>query len=303
MKLKYIKRTTKTNRQELLNKALQEEMEQLRKDWVPRKRRPFLLSNVSIRETNTGKENFSGKYLENEEKHIIEINKQFIIWCQKHPIKHVRRRNYEKLRDIIRHELIHAFVRERYQPCTFIKNVNHDASPIFLLCLATMAGTSGHDCFKAFCTTELFEESMCIFDIEELDYIIFTMLQEYNNICKKLKNFGSTDTTKNVYKNNIAIENMFSFASRQAGLTKKIEGVHKIKCLTADKKILNLEMKVNSWEIGCNVQAENLEKLFLKKLDCKAELSNKVEDFRIFAENGDTIKTITLKEENIRLCA
>ncbi|NFC75129.1 hypothetical protein EXN06_19985, partial [Clostridium botulinum] len=55
--MKYIKRTSKKNRQELLNQALREELEFLRKRCFPWKRREFLLAPIEIRENKFNNKN------------------------------------------------------------------------------------------------------------------------------------------------------------------------------------------------------------------------------------------------------
>ncbi|ACO84547.1 hypothetical protein CF081_06520 [Clostridium botulinum] len=314
--MKYIKRTSKKNRQELLNQALREELEFLRKRCFPWKRREFLLAPVEIRENKFNNKNdltTAGKYQKIKTgkykyKHFIEIRKNILINCQKVPLAYYRKNSYKELRSVIRHELCHAFIEERYENIfSNLENKNYDASPIFLTVLNWVFGNSGHDCCKKFIHTDYSFESNCIIDsFEELDNYIFKMLKDFNEVTEKLKELGNKEEFVQGKTNNLfVITNKFHFSSRKCGFNKFIEHDWVDIFKNKDDKYSKVHNINRTWEIGCNVTPDKLLHLYNRKQNCKAQYySNKKQLVTITNKNMNTekitiddMKTIILKEE------
>ncbi|NFC21033.1 hypothetical protein EXN04_09440, partial [Clostridium botulinum] len=84
MKLEYVKRTFKSNRQKLLNRALNEELEFLRKRIYPWKRHDLLIDDIQIKERRfyleKDMDNAAGLYQYDEKEcvHYIYIDRSYI---------------------------------------------------------------------------------------------------------------------------------------------------------------------------------------------------------------------------------
>lgn len=163
----------------LLESLLKRELEYLRKRFRPYKRRPFLNNKVTI-DIKDGDKNVLGLY-ENTKKdkrdykytHIIYITNTSINDYKRYYKWRMKRCAINRLRDTIRHELIHAFVFEEFEEWETIENCYGDYSPIFLGCLYWANGYSGHPFTNAFYKTDLFNK---IKDCKKYDIVYIHLL-------------------------------------------------------------------------------------------------------------------------------
>ncbi|MBY6996497.1 hypothetical protein FDF15_13600 [Clostridium botulinum] len=311
--MKYIKRTSKKLRQELLNKALREELEKLRKRFYPYKKRDFLFNDIEIQEKNflneEGMENTLGLYEYDKEnsKHIIHIHKLSILDVQKVPIAYYRRYHYKKLKRVLRHELIHAFAYENYEwKCnSFIIGKEKDSSPIFLALLYFANSHTSHDCIVGFQKTDLYKKVMSNYfkKYEDLEEYLNNYLLEYSEAINEIKEISNKENfIKGKCQNVFSIKNTFEFAPRENGLIKFSEttgeDVYKI-----SNKLEKYKMTTRNWYIGCNIEPNRLLELYNRKEDCdpryyitKKQLVT-IKNINTEILTTEDMKTIILKEE------
>lgn len=201
--------------QELLNKLLAKELELLRKRFKPYKRRPFLHNKVIIKVVKN-EPNVAGYYLNTKKNkrqyrytHEICITQTVIndykIYCKYH-MKKVGKQN---LINVIRHELIHAFVFEEFEEWECIEKCHGDYSPIFLGCLYWANGVSYHTYINEFNNTDLCKS---IKECKNYDSV-HTILLRYI--------FSLEGTVRNINKEIGPFKELkISFNSRNAGIVK-----------------------------------------------------------------------------------
>lgn len=170
---------------DLLESLLKRELEYLRKRFRPYKRRPFLNNKVTI-DIKDGDKNVLGFY-ENTKKDKRDYKYTHTIYITNTSIKDYKRYckwrmkicAINRLRDTIRHELIHAFVYEEFEEWETIGNCHGDYSPIFLGCLYWSNGHSGHPYTNAFYKTELFNK---IKDRKNFDMVYLHLLEYISSL-------------------------------------------------------------------------------------------------------------------------
>lgn len=222
----------------LLDKLLQKELEELRKRFRPYKRKPFLRNKVTIDlDLKCKEKNTLGYY-----KNTRENKRQ---WKYEHKIflTKLSRKRYETycnvindkkwgvgyLREIIRHELIHAFVYEEFDEWEMIEGCNRDYSPIFLACLHW----SGLD--SPYPYTNKFKESDLYKNIEKCknyDMVYMYLVHYIGDLERSVRKINEKlNTDSNNYKKlNI------SFNHYEAGMIKKSY----VSCITRSKKDNNI---------------------------------------------------------------
>jgi len=296
-RMELVKRTCKKSRQELLNKLLKEELEELRKKCFPWKRKSLLLDEVIIKEFDLKDGITKGRYSYENGKHIIQVNKLTICACQRMPNNWIREDYRKTLKIIIKHELIHAFVNERYE--ALVSNIEgklHDASPVFLTVLNWCGGYSGYDCFNNFEHTDNYLQSLhCFNTFEQLDKHIIKMLFDYRNAIKDLEDMDNIKEFRvGKVKGLNSISNDFKFSSSNCGFNKTAE-VKRETMMKIDGKYIKTSVTNRYWEIGCNITPEQITKLYNKKQDCYAPSWNFA---RTVTEliNGEMKTTKILKE-------
>lgn len=184
----------------LLNKILKSELEFLRKRFRPYKKRLFLRNDVRIsidlREQNDRilgyYENTKSFKRQRKYTHKIFITKLSLNDFRRTIKVHYKRFGLSKLRDTIRHELIHAFVFEEFEQCRLIDNSYCDYSPIFLGCLAWCCCPSGHPYTNNFFKTELYRKMSECKNYDDwyaclIDYI-FALENTVRKINQEMKN-------------------------------------------------------------------------------------------------------------------
>ena len=166
----------------LLNQLLDKELELLRKRFRPYMRRSFLRNKVTIKVSRSNDDNCAGYYenTKENERQMKYTHKIFITENYMESYKcwlnwHMKRFGIFNLRQVIKHELIHAFVFEEWEEWGDIKNMHGDYSPIFLGCLYWCGGTSGHQYTYEFKRTDLGEKIQCCRKYDDL----FLVLQKY----------------------------------------------------------------------------------------------------------------------------
>lgn len=197
-----MKNEKQLNRQEILDKALENELKYLKKKIYYRQRRTLLIDDVRVEESNFKNKEIVGLYEYDEENftHIIKVSTEELdkeIARGRKKVDIYTRTLGLTLRDIIRHELVHGFVTEKYQYIVpKIGHINADASPIFLSVLTFVKGDTSHSCKWAFKESELYKEVRGINDYKELHARLIKLLMKYREISdffQKMKQFSSLE--------------------------------------------------------------------------------------------------------------
>ncbi|WP_195949288.1 hypothetical protein [Clostridium saudiense] len=222
----------------LLDKLLQKELEELRKRFRPYKRKPFLRNKVTIDlDLKCKEKNTLGYYKNTREnkrqwkyEHKIFLTKlsrkRYETYCN---VINDKKWGVEYLREIIRHELIHAFVYEEFDEWEMIEGCNRDYSPIFLACLHW----SGLD--SPYPYTNKFKESDLYKNIEKCknyDMVYMYLVHYIGDLERSVRKINEKlNTDSNNYKKlNI------SFNHYEAGMIKKSY----VSCITRSKKDNNI---------------------------------------------------------------
>ncbi|CAM2830431.1 hypothetical protein HAHI6034_05100 [Hathewaya histolytica] len=208
----------KKERQAYLQELLNKELEELRVKCFPWKRRDFLLNKVAIEEDYKLDDETSGQYqtIENDKgmTHKITLNPILLTsilnykWIGQYCLN--KRYYKRRLQQTIRHELVHAFVREEWEKLTDIEGVYRDASPIFLATLKFLKGVSHHDACEDF--TRKSELYLKVLDMsfenkkyEEFRLEMLKLILEYEKEIRDI-NVENKNSTK------------FEFSYRNSGL-------------------------------------------------------------------------------------
>lgn len=222
----------------LLDKLLKKELEELRKRFRPYKRKPFLRNKVTIDlDLKCKEKNTLGYYKNTREnkrqwkyEHKIFLTKlsrkRYETYCN---VINDKKWGVEYLREIIRHELIHAFVYEEFDEWEMIEGCNRDYSPIFLACLHW----SGLD--SPYPYTNKFKESDLYKNIEKCknyDMVYMYLVHYIGDLERSVRKINEKlNTDSNNYKKlNI------SFNHYEAGMIKKSY----VSCITRSKKDNNI---------------------------------------------------------------
>lgn len=290
-----------TDRQELLKKLMDEEIERLRGICFKYQRRPFLRRPITIMESDLSFIPASGVYEEIEKtdkcrySHLIKINTQQIDDYVKYKynvydsMAGITKKWYKKrLKVIIKHELIHAFVNEQYDQWIEVEGAHKDASPIFLAILYWLSGISTHQCVRAFLESKIYKDIQEIETFKGLDAYICKLLLAYDKEVDKLKDVR---IMRNQERIDYCISNNFSFANREPGLFKSIQSRHNI-LLNDHGAFTNVCIECNSYEIGCCIMPEDIKKLVSRKRNSQFKFFEYKKRYLI---NGEQIKEIKIK--------
>lgn len=190
----FMNRTQRKESRLLLNKLLKIELEQLRKIFIPYKRRALLINKVTI-EIKSGEKYVLG-YYENDKKTNRQFKYTHKIYITEYHLKgyynycklSMKRNALLELRDTIRHELIHAFIYEQFDDWEFesIKNCNSDYSPIFLSCLYWCGGRTGHKYTDKFLDSELYLRIKELKKYDQVQTILLTYMFEFEKILRDI---------------------------------------------------------------------------------------------------------------------
>lgn len=158
----------------------------------------------------------------------------------------------KRIKDTIAHELIHAYVYEKYEWCGYDYGFHKDGSPIFLSILTFLGLPSGHDTMRSFKHTELYKKVKEFSNFEVLEVYLIHLSIEYEKTFGALENI-ILGKDKKVYSNN------FEFSNG------KITGVKGKSTLTLIAQ--GYIGKVSSFIIGPNTDVNNLKELVFSKID------------------------------------
>jgi hypothetical protein len=261
----------KIERQALLEKLLHQESEFLRKRAFPYKRRPLLASNVTIEEGDLSARKSVGtyEYLKDANTHKITISSKIIddwytpiYWNEWNKYYKIGKKyDKERMRNTIRHELIHAFVKENYNDMCEIQEANSDASPIFLLALDFFFATSNHECVKAWKESQLcYDNRTGFIDFQAFDDYIIKLCFQYNKVVTKL----NKSIEEEIIKSKKCTSNIFIFASRNPGFTAEKSITDKIYVLGTKDKIV---AAANLFEVGCCIQPQEIERYVADRIN------------------------------------
>ncbi|MBZ9624435.1 hypothetical protein G9F71_016410 [Clostridium sp. FP2] len=154
----------------------------------------------------------------------------------------------EILKNTIKHEIIHAFVKERFRGKY---NYARDASPIFLSILDFLSIESGHKAAEQYRYSKIKEYLADVKDFNELLEELFTLEFEYDQKFRDLEVIN--------INNNILCLNYFNFnQGDNAGLTASSTTI------VLDKN--EIAFKYNVFEVGCNITPCMIKQLVERKL-------------------------------------
>jgi hypothetical protein len=257
--------------QNLLDRLMAKELLKLKRQFFKFRHINFLRHKITIASKNLIEDvptGASGLYVKIEGKHQFDFSHSIFI-DEVIVNEYVNyKRNYfdytyggiskryykNRLKQVIKHELIHAFVEEYYGGWIDINGVSNDASPIFLAVLYWCGGRSNHNCIRAFRKSELFNKIKDFTEFKDFDVFITRLLMDYEKIYNKWKD--------GIKINDSLVKNRFYFSPRDAGLKKCMQ----LKTEWVSKAKINIKnMEYNSFEIGCCIMPDAIEKLLEKK--------------------------------------
>ena len=273
--------------QELLNKLLSKELEILRKRFKPYKRRPLLHNKVSVRVAKN-KYNLAGYYINTKKQerqykytHKIYITQTTIddykIYCK----YHMKQKVIERIREIIRHELIHAFVFEEFEEWGWIRNCHSDYSPIFLACLYWAKGVSHHPYVKEFNNTDLYKSIKGCNNYDSVQTILLDYIFSLDKTVRDInKDIGPFKELKII------------FNDRNAGIVKNTYFKQTI-IVNYDNKLLNKSKVCLELGIGFLVDNNKL----LEKYNYKftnGSLAKYYDERKLYFKGEDLLKEIVI---------
>ena len=157
-----------------------EQLEWFRRKMYKYKRRDLLFYNVEfhlLSELENVSDNAAGRYIyeETEEVHKIYIlDKQLDDYKNNYFAKTYWTKFLKNdVIHTIRHEILHAYVKERFRYICKIDHCEADASIIFLMHLQFFKVTSGHDCAYSYRHSEIYKKVKECKDYEEFLTIYF----------------------------------------------------------------------------------------------------------------------------------
>lgn len=290
-----------TERQDILEKLMNREIETLRSKCFKYQRKSFLQNPITIMEADLSAIPAAGQYEEvgKTDKfhftHLIKVDTQQINAYVNYKYNvydamiGITKKWYKKrLQTIIRHELIHAFVNEQYEQWIEVEGAHKDASPIFLAVLYWLGGISTHDCVSAFFQSKIYEDIQEINTYKEFDRYISKLLLAYNKEADNLKFARIIDKQGKIIS---CVTNNFSFANRDPGLYKSIQS--RLNVLQNNQgDFTNAFIECNSYEIGCCIMPEDIKKLVSRKRNNQFEFFDYKKRYLI---NGKQIREIKIK--------
>lgn len=252
------------NSQELLNKLLKQQLSELKKKCFKYKHNtPFILRDLTIESGDLSELKASGIYKKLDGKHKFDFTHKIVIddgvidqylnfnpnlyWFNKWDYKN-------QIKDVIKHELVHAFVREHYSGLFNISGISNDASPIFLSVLYWLGGSSNHNCVKAFKRTELYHKLKEFESFQELDNHLTQLLLDYDRIANKHKD--------GIMMGKVLVTNSFMIGARNAGINNYCQ--YRLSVIS-DIKSETKALETNLFEIGCCTMPEDIDALISKK--------------------------------------
>jgi hypothetical protein len=298
---------TKEDRQEFLQYMLDKELEKIRKKIYKYQRRDILYYPVIIEEIEFETSTTAGRYFWDEENeiHKIQIKRNLVgnYISQYYRWWHPKSRDKFNLIDTIGHEIVHAFVKERFEHVfSKIKYKNRDASPVFLMVLQYLGYTSGHHCEANYTCSQMWRD---IQDLksknakwDEVFNYILLYLKEIESLRQDLnKKYEYKNIEDNVYGQTID----FDFSARGSGLRKMAEvNLNIVGYVLDKKKFTNAGIKNTTFEIGSMINADEIKKLIYKKLTNGMKADIHVEEIKKMScidGNNNSVKWLYDKRE------
>lgn len=241
--------------QSILEKFLGQVIKKLKKQMYPRKHRKLLLREVVI-VTDRLTRPVIGRYKIIEGGEYDYTHRIIICTSLLDNYLYTRsRKTYYKnmIKDTIGHELMHAFVKERYE--RFFESSFNDGSPIFLSLLAFLNISSGHRAMESFKHTELYKRVKEFDNFDEFEDFIFFKLMDYRAKFKELGQIRN-EGDKRVYANE------FIFSSG------KVTGLNGLSTITGEDK--GVIYKTSLFEIGPYTEIEDIKDLVIKKIEANS---------------------------------
>ena len=277
----------------LLDKLLQKELDELRKRFRPYKRKPFLRNRVIIDlDLKCKEKNTLGYYKNTREnkrqwkyEHKIFLTKlsrsYYEMYCNNFNDK---KRGIKRLRETIRHELIHAFVYEEFDEWEMIEGCNRDYSPIFLACLHWSGLDSPYPYTNKFKESDLYKNIEKCKNYDMVYMYLVHYIGDLERSVRKINKNLSTDSN-NYKKLNI------SFNHYEAGIIKKAYA----SCIVRRKK--GNEMRIEKavemdLGIGFLVTPNDIELNYERKLNNNSMATIHVETAWYLVNNELKQKTI-----------
>lgn len=243
--------------QPLLDKLLIQSMKELKKEMFPRKHIKLLYNDIDIAPKEMD-EKILGTFEFDELKHYRYRYHIFVSYyvLNKYLDYDFCKRSFKKeIKDVIKHELIHAYVLEEHEYCTSIKGIYFDSSPVFLSILTYLGIPSGHKAMRSFKHTDLFKEIKSCNTFNELENtILFKIIINHGRRFKKVETIMDKDRKTIFY-------NIFKYGY---GSTTGIKGLSTLTFTDVDSGCI---CKASEFEIGPCADIENLESLVLKKIN------------------------------------
>ncbi|KAJ48912.1 hypothetical protein BD780_003790 [Clostridium tetanomorphum] len=246
--------------QEDLNKLLLKVQKELKKKMFPRKHIKLLWRDVNIGlkkldETILGTyETIKDKDNELKIHHKININ-NWVYDEYKNGLYGIgieKRYCKRRLKNTIAHELIHAYVYEKYEWLGDEYGFHRDGSPVFLSILVFLNIPSGHAAMKAFKHTDIYKKVK--------EYVSFKSLEIYliHLTCEYEKKFRDLETIILQDENKVYINNFTFSAGGTTGLKGEVTNTAIIKgCMS----------KANIFTVGANTDINKLNDLVLSKVN------------------------------------
>lgn len=312
--MKKSKETSTTEGQTLLKQLLDEEINKMRIKAYPWQRSPFLNDEITIEEADLSELHAIGLYRSEEIKelkyiHHIYIGTGLLTSYKNEKDKWWKKIIEDRIRTTIKHEICHAFTKEKLSWISDIKGIDYDSSPIFCAVLYFFDAPSNHEYFS-FVTTELgkkvreCKKERCDNNFKAFDHllsILISYIVEFNNVTRKLEvQTTITKDTNNVPIKQIEYRNNFLYSDKSYGLlgSMKMENEN-ISLISANNKKNFFQLHLNDyfWEIGCNVSPQNLEEILNKKKGADITNFKTKEQSKTYMVNAKTIKQLTYYDE------
>jgi predicted Zn-dependent protease len=240
--------------QALLDKLLLKVIKDLKKKMFPRKHVKLVYDSVDIAASEM-EYPVIGQYASEEIKKFTYNHHIFISigtiedYMMAKPGVKLFYKN--RIKSAIAHELIHAYVFEKYEGMFDMKNTHLDGSPIFLGILTYLNVPSGHKSGKSFKYTELYRRIKNCTKFEEVEDILLSTVLVYEKAFSELKCIFDNDN-KAVYAN------MYEFGN---GIITGLKG-----SITSAFYLDGYLCKANSFYVGANTDISKLKEHTLKKI-------------------------------------
>lgn len=275
----------------LLDKILNKELTNLKRICFKGEHRKLLNRQITICERDLSEIKASGLYetlqIEGKSKyhytHKITIDKQIIdrylnYKYEKYDSWAGINKTYYKnvLKNVIIHEITHAFVYEYFDGWIDVEGAHRDSSPIYLAVLYFFNGISHHNCVQAFKRTDLYKDVIRMRStgtFKELNAYLTKLLMDYDKIARKLNKIEEVDFESKTIKQTITT---FQFADIDAGL---IGSIRLWDNVIHDDYKYNLESQ--AFFIGVGVTPDRIPELVRRK--------NYNDNFRIRKNNNEIV--------------